>query len=79
METLEKVRKYVLENTFADNANIEDATLIFKEGYFDSMGFLSLLDFIETEFGIQAEDNELIEANFESINAVVKYVSDRLS
>jgi acyl carrier protein len=40
----------------------------------DSMGFALLLDHLEATFQIQAEDNDLIESNFESINAITDFV-----
>jgi acyl carrier protein len=70
----EKVREYILSATFADKSKIEDATLIFKEGYFDSMGFVSLLGFLEETFSTQANDADLVEENFESIDAISNFV-----
>ena len=54
---------------------IKDNSLIFKEGYFDSMGFMVLISFIEEEFGIKTNDTDLLEENFESINAISEFVN----
>lgn len=70
----EKVRDYVVQLTFTDKDKIKENSLIFKEGYFDSMGFLTLISFIEGEFGIITVDDDLIEENFESINAISEFV-----
>ena len=70
----EKVKSYVLQAVYADKEKIHDDTLIFKEGYFDSMGFVVLITFLEEKFGIQAADEDLIEENFESINAITSYI-----
>jgi len=70
----QKVNQYVIEHTFADQHKIQDDSLIFKEGYFDSMGFILLITFIEEEFAISVGDADLIEENFESINAIASYV-----
>jgi acyl carrier protein len=70
----EKVKKYVLQAVYAEKEKIKDDTLIFKEGYFDSMGFMVLISFLEEEFGIKTGDNDLLEENFESINAISKFV-----
>ena len=66
----EKVRQYVLETTYAAPDTVKDDTLIFTEGIFDSMGFVLLINFIEEAFAIKAKDSELLEDNFESINAI---------
>lgn len=70
----QKVNQYVLQETFAEKNKIQDDSLIFKEGYFDSMGFIRLITFIEEEFGIKISDEDLTEENFESINAITSYI-----
>ena len=70
----QKINQYVLQQTFAEKHNIQNDTLIFKEGYFDSMGFIMLITFIEEEFSIKASDADLIEENFESIDAITDFV-----
>ena len=70
----EKVNQYVLQHTFAETHKIQDHSLIFKEGYFDSMGFIMLITFIEDEFALKTSDSDLIEENFESINAITAYI-----
>jgi acyl carrier protein len=68
------VRTYVLQAVYVDKEKIKDDSLIFKEGYFDSMGFMVLITFIEEQFGIKTHDTDLIEDNFESINAITDFV-----
>jgi acyl carrier protein len=71
----EKIKNYVLQAVYADKDKIQDNSLIFKEGYFDSMGFMVLIAFIEEEFGIKTNDTDLLEENFESINAISEFVN----
>jgi acyl carrier protein len=70
----EKIKNYVLQAVYADKEKIKDSTLIFKEGYFDSMGFMVLISYIEEEFGIKTNDSDLLEENFESINAISEFI-----
>ncbi len=53
--------------------------MLFKEGYFDSMGFIMLLSFIDEEFGVKVHDDELIEENFESISAISDFITRKLN
>ena len=69
-----EVQKFIIDNTYGDNNKILQDTLIFKEGYFDSMGFVSLIAFLEETFTIETNSEDLVEENFESINAIVNYV-----
>lgn len=73
------VRNYIIENTFKESKLIDDGTLIFQEGFFDSMGFVMLIDFIEEKFNVTTSDNDLVEENFESINAIDNYIVRKLN
>jgi acyl carrier protein len=75
----EIIRKYVKENTFKESNLIQDDTLIFQEGFFDSMGFVMLIDYIEENCKIKTNDSDLIEENFESINAINDFVIRKLN
>jgi acyl carrier protein len=66
----EKVKEYIQQATFVEKEKIKDDSLIFKEGYFDSMGFVLLLTFLEENFNIKTNDSDLVEENFESINYI---------
>jgi len=82
VETLEikgSIKEFISETAFVPIETIKDGTLIFDEGIFDSMGFLSLINFIEDEFQIKAEDSELLEENFESVNAIEKFIVQKLT
>jgi acyl carrier protein len=76
---LEKIRAYVLQSAYAAQEEINDNTLIFAEGYFDSMGFVMLISFLDEEFGIEVMDSELVEENFESISAINNFLLKKLN
>ena len=75
----EKIRTYVLQNTHAPGTSINDESHIFKEGYYDSMGFILMIAFIEDEFDIKTIDEDLLEKNFKSINAISKFIHNKLN
>lgn len=70
----EKIFDYVRKNTHADTNSINSKTFLFKDGVFDSMGFVLLIDFLEQDFGIRTSDSDLVEENFESITAITNYI-----
>lgn len=75
MDTLKnELFAYVKENTFKETESLKSDTMIFVEGILDSMGFALLLDFLESKFQIQAEDSDLVEENFESIDAIANFI-----
>jgi acyl carrier protein len=78
-ETFEKIHSFVQQTTYLEKDKINNDTLLFKEGYFDSMGFIRLIAFIEEEFNIKTIDEDLVEENFESINAISAFVTRKSS
>lgn len=74
----EKIRQYILQASHVDANKIKDESLLFKEGFFDSMGFILLITFLEEEFKIKTSDSDLLEENFESINAIRDFVGRKL-
>jgi len=79
IRTKDKIRQFIVETTFAPEEQVKNETLIFVEGIFDSMGFISLINFVEETFAIKAKDSELLEENFESINAIASYIERKLN
>ena len=73
----EKVKEYIQQATFVEKDKIKDDSLIFKEGYFDSMGFVVLITYLEENFGIKTSDSDLVEENFESINAIAEFINKK--
>jgi acyl carrier protein len=72
--TKEKIKNYIIQSSHTDSDKIKNDSLIFKEGFFDSMGFIMLITFLEEEFGIKTIDADLVEENFESINAITDFI-----
>ena len=83
METIadikNQIRQYVIETTYASPDQVKADSLIFVEGIFDSMGFVMLINFIEETFHFKAKDSELLEDNFESIDAMARFVESKLN
>jgi acyl carrier protein len=55
---------------------IDDPLL--ESGIVDSLGILDLVGFIETEFGVQVKDEELLPDNFRTLRSVSRLVTGRL-
>jgi len=75
----EQIREFVCKTTFSDPQKIDDDTLLFDEGIFDSMGLLNLISFLEENFGIKVDDSELDAANFGSIEAITSFLQRKLT
>ena len=80
MEILPAVRTYIKENflyrTGADQVGDDDPLL--DSGIVDSMGILQLVSFLESEFGIDVDDDQIVPDNFETMNSIAAFVSTKL-
>jgi acyl carrier protein len=74
-----KLLEYVSKNSHGDISKVTPQTLLFQEGVFDSMGFVLLIDFLEEKFAIKADDEDLIESNFESVSAISNFIQRKSS
>ena len=74
----DNIREFIYKTTFSDPKKINDATLLFDEGIFDSMGLLSLIAFLEKDYNVKVGDSELNVNNFGSINAIASFLSLKL-
>lgn len=73
-----KILDFVCQTTFIDPKNINEKTLLFDEGIFDSLGLLNLISFLEKDFRVKVDDSELDAENFESIKAIESFVQKKL-
>ncbi|HMJ47241.1 MAG TPA: acyl carrier protein [Ferruginibacter sp.] len=78
VELKDQIRKFIIETTYVPAPDVKDDTLIFEKGFFDSMGFILLINFINETFGVKTDDSELMEENFQSVNAIAGFVERKL-
>jgi acyl carrier protein len=71
--------EYIRKNTYGNGNKVTAQTLLFREGIFDSMGFVLLIDFLEEKYGVKANDDDLIEDNFESVSAIKNFILKKKS
>ncbi len=76
----ETIRSFIVENFMFGNDNgLQNDTSFLDEGIIDSTGILELVDFLESEFSIDVEDEELIPENLDSLNNLDSYLSRKLN
>ncbi len=78
-DMIKKVREFVVENfLFGEGDDLEDDTSFLEEGIIDSTGILELVDFIEEEFDISIDDEELVPENLDSLKNVSAYLVKKI-
>jgi len=73
-----EIRNFILKSSYLPEDKVKNDTLIFVNGILDSMGFITLINYLEESFSLIANDDELIETNFESVNAIADFVARKL-
>jgi len=75
-----KIRAFIIENfLFGNDDGLQDETSFLEEGIIDSTGVLELVNFIEEEFDITVDDEELIPENLDSINNAAEYLERKIN
>ncbi len=60
------------------NPDLRNDTSFLEKGIVDSTGVLELVAFLEETFQVEVEDEELIPENLDSVDNLVRFVSDKL-
>jgi acyl carrier protein len=75
MEVLPKVRSFVTTNFYvADPGALADDASLLDAGIVDSTGVLEVVQFLESDFGVKVEDDEIVPENVDSIARIAAFV-----
>ena len=79
MSTLEKLRKYILETYLftTDESALANDDSFLDTGIIDSTGILELVLFLEREFGLTTDDEEMLPENLGSIDNLVSFIEHK--
>lgn len=76
----QEVRTFVVDNFLfgegEDHFSNQDSFL--EKGLVDSMGILSLVEFVKERYGISIEDEEIVPDNWDSVHRIATFVQAKL-
>lgn len=77
-EVTNEILHWVKENAAKDKRGMEilPETSFLANNILDSLGFLSLVTFLEERFGVKVDEDDMLPENFESAESVAKLVVD---
>ena len=81
MDHKDKIKPFILKNflfTEDGTALADDASLI-RGGVIDSTGILELIEHLEQACGIQVSPEEMVPANFDSIDTINAFLGRKLA
>lgn len=77
METIEeKIRKYIADNILYSNNGypFSDQTSFLENGIVDSMNVMEIVMYAEENFGIKVKDEDIVPANFDSVQNLAGFI-----
>ncbi len=79
MSIKQDIKTYILENYLFtdDDSQLSDSDSFLEKGILDSTGILEVIYFIEDEYGIKVEDEEMIPENLDSVESLVVFVQHK--
>ncbi len=79
MDLREKIRKFIESNlvVFEDEAEFTDSDNIFEMGFVNSLFAMKLVNYIEQEFSIEVDNDDLEISNFSSVDRIVEYIESK--
>jgi acyl carrier protein len=79
MEIEDKIRHFIVKNLYytEDNTIAEEDSFL-ETGVIDSMGVMELVTFVQSEFGVEAAQQEIVVENFDSIRKLANFVRRKL-
>jgi len=79
MDLITGVRAFIVENfLYGEDGNLGEDTSFLENGIVDSTGILELIAFLEENFRIRVEDDEVVPENLDSLSSLAKYLTRKL-
>lgn len=74
-----KIEKFILDDLLSGSRKAPigaDESLV-SSGILDSLALLRIISFLEEEFGVTVNDDEVVPENFETINVIKTFIENR--
>ena len=73
-----EIREYLNAHTpQANDMQFSDNESLLAAGIIDSMSMVGLISFLEQEFGIRIDEDDMTPEHFDSINAIAEYIRQK--
>lgn len=81
MDSRRQIKRFVLKNFMftEDEGAVADQDSLIKKGIVDSTGILELISFLEETFAISVAEDEMVPANFDSVDTITAFLTRKLS
>jgi acyl carrier protein len=76
-----QIRDFIAKNLLYSTEGFtytDDASLI-QEGIIDSLGVVELVEFVQSQFGVKVDQQEVVPANFDSVVKLAAFIRGKLA
>jgi acyl carrier protein len=75
------IRDFIARNLLysAEGFPYTDEASLLREGIIDSLGVVELVEFVQKQFGVKVDQQEVIPENFDSVTRLSAYVRRKLT
>ena len=79
MEKTQKIKEFIKSNFVIEDENVEfsDSDNFFALGFVNSLFAMKLVNFLEQEFNITIENDDLDISNFNTVNNIIALISKK--
>jgi acyl carrier protein len=78
MDVNGKIKSFIRESFLFDTtAQLEDGESLLEKGIIDSTGVLELILYLEEEFDVKIEDEEVIPENLDSVAKIENFIKSK--
>jgi len=76
----QELRRFIIDNFLfgVEDSQFSDDDSFLEKGLIDSTGVLELVAFIEEQYGIRFQDDEIIPENLDSVNKLIQFLNKKL-
>lgn len=74
----EQLQSFSIENWLLGEEDLDSSESLFDSGVLDSTGFTELVGFLETRFGINIPNEDLVPENLGSVTSIEDFVARKL-
>ena len=68
------IRQFIAEELNTDGSSLSDDYPLLERNVLDSLGLFQLVGYLESEFGVEVQDEELVPQNFGTIADISRLV-----
>ncbi len=74
----EKILEFLYDESLKDEfEDLDHDDSLLELGIIDSVKMMEMISFLEENFGIEVDDEELMPENFDSLNAIVAFIESK--